>query len=186
MNECEDVDSGGLEALMVTVDDFGVPSNTLGSHPEPFFQVLGRTVALAVGLESNVRSFSERLADVATGSFTGCSFGQVVKVARKNMDRLASDDRKLAGDFQSRAEASILKRHTNAHSLWPARTDGAMYGWKLSRKNVSSRADETSQSLDRMQDDLTELVALCKVPYRHRLFNLVSGASFSADQDARQ
>ena len=168
-------DYDGLRALIPTVDGFGVPSDILGPHPEEFFQMLGRIVALSAALERNVRLVCDRLASATEGAFSADSFGQAVKTGRKNLARFLEDsDRALAADFLARSESAILKRHAYAHSLWPAQAGGEMYGWKLSRKATSAGVDEISQTLDDMRADLAALVALCEVPYWHRLLGAVS------------
>ena len=168
----------GFESLMPTVDEFGVPSNILGPHPEEFFQMLGRIVALAAALESNLRVFCEYLAGLPQGALASSSFKDVIRTGLRQLDRLADhDDRSLAKDFLTRGEACVLKRHVYAHSLWPAQPGGQMYGWKRSRKKTAAAVDETGddQTLDQMRADLAEFVALCEVPYWHRVLSLVSG-----------
>ena len=47
-------DAGGEDDFMihaVTADDYGVPSNLMGTHHEDFFALLGRIVALSASLE---------------------------------------------------------------------------------------------------------------------------------------
>ena len=46
----------------MTVDDFGVPSNIMGLHPEKFFSMLGRIVSLAATLENKTLGFYQDLA----------------------------------------------------------------------------------------------------------------------------
>ncbi len=65
----EDFSDYGFESLRPAIDEFGVPSNILGPHPEEFFSLLGRIVALAAALESNVRAFCEYLG----GRSAGCA-----------------------------------------------------------------------------------------------------------------
>lgn len=182
MTEADDGEFDGFEALIPSVDKFGVPSNILGPHPEEFFQMLGRIVALSAGLEGNVRLFSERSSNATQDSYAALSFEKVLKVARKNLDRLVDEnDRRLADDFLRRSESAILKRHVYAHSRWPAQGSGRMFGWKPSRKTSGPPVDMISQTLDDMRSDLAELVSLCKVPYWHRLLHLVSGGDHLCD-----
>ena len=42
-------------------DDFGIPLNIMGRHPEDFFSVLGRIVALSATLEHQVLTFYQYL-----------------------------------------------------------------------------------------------------------------------------
>lgn len=175
MNVDEDF-GAGLESLRPTVDAFGVPSNIHGPHPEEFFSMLGRIVALSATLESNVRTFSEHLAGLPQDALASTNFKDLVKDARGDLERLiAPDDRDLADDFLSRAEAAVLKRHVYAHSMWPAQGGGRLFGWKPNRKTSASATDMISTTLAEMREDVLRFVALCEVPYWHRILSLVSG-----------
>lgn len=158
------------------MDEFDVPSNILGPHPEEFFSLLGRIVALAAALESNVRTFCEYLAGLPQGALANDSFKSVITRARKNLDQLvASDARSAAEEFLREAEEAILKRHIYVHSLWPAQRGGRLFGWKQPRKKNATATDTISMTLAEMREDVLRFVALCEVPYWHRILGLVSG-----------
>lgn len=166
----------GFESLRPAIDEFGVPSNILGPHPEEFFSLLGRIVALAAALESNVRTFCEYLAGHPQGALANDSFKSVIASARKDLDRLGARDARTAGlDFLTRAEKAILKRHIYVHSLWPAQGGGRLFGWKQPRKKNATATDTISMTLAEMREDVLRCVRLCEVPYWHRILSLVSG-----------
>ncbi|MBV8998239.1 MAG: hypothetical protein JO304_04210, partial [Solirubrobacterales bacterium] len=54
----------------VTVDDYGVPSNLMGTHHEDFFALLGRIVALSAVLENHVLVIYQFLVGAAQGEHT--------------------------------------------------------------------------------------------------------------------
>jgi hypothetical protein len=172
----EDFSEYGFESLRPAIDEFGVPSNILGPHPEEFFSLLGRIVALAAALESNVRAFCECLGGLSQGALANASVKRVIAHGRKNFERLAAPDaRTAAQDFLSRAEASILKRHIYVHSLWPAQGGGRLFGWKQPRRKNATGTDTISTTLTEMREDVLRFVELCEVPYWHRILSLVSG-----------
>lgn len=173
-----DDDSGdyGFESLRPAIDEFGVPSNILGPHPEEFFSLMGRIVTLAAALENNVRTFCEYLAGVPQGSLANDAFKSVITNARNDLDRLtAADARTAAEDFLRRAEEAILKRHIYVHSLWPAQGGDRLFGWKLPRKKNVTATDTISTTLTEMREDVLRFVGLCEVPYWHRMLARVSG-----------
>lgn len=172
----DDVSGYGFESLRPAIDEFGVPSNILGPHPEEFFSLLGRIVALAAALESNVRTLCEYLAGLPQGALANDSFKSVITNARKNLDRLPGPDaRTAAEDFLSGAEEAILKRHIYVHSLWPAQGGGRLFGWKQPRNKNATATDTISMTLTEMGEDVMRFVRLCEVPYWHRILGLVSG-----------
>jgi hypothetical protein len=53
----------------ITVDDYGVPSNLMGTHPEEFFALLGRIVALSASLENHVLVIYQSLVGAAQNEY---------------------------------------------------------------------------------------------------------------------
>lgn len=189
MIDDDDFDYQGFESWVPTVDEFGMPSNILGPHPEEFFQMLGRIVALSSVLESNLRAFCEYLEGVPQGALVGTRFKELIKDGRSALTRIAApDDRALADDFLTRGEAAVLRRHIYAHSLWPAQGDGRLFGWKYARNKKGSPIDETKpdHTLGNMREELAEFVDLCDVPYWHRMLSLVADSFHLRTEDDAQ
>lgn len=159
----------------ITVDAFGVPSNIMGPHPEEFFSLLGRIVALAAQLEYTICVFYEYLLGTPSYVPPQLSFKVLIRDCRNGLGALPDADRALAEAFLNRAEAVVLKRHIYVHSLSPAQAGGELFFWKPSRKENDPTTFTKMGTLAEMCDDLKTLVELCEVGYRNRILQLVSG-----------
>src|SRR5438105_15651890 len=83
----------------VTPDRFGVPPNLMGRHPEEFFSILGRIVALAAILENKILVFYQYLVGRRQDEHTGLFVGQLIANALQELPRLPPADRDLAAEF---------------------------------------------------------------------------------------
>src|SRR5436190_11068645 len=72
----------------VTVDDYGVPSNLMGTHHEDFFPLLGRIVALSASLENHVLVIYQSLVGAAQNEYTNVPVGKLLERCRKELHRL--------------------------------------------------------------------------------------------------
>jgi hypothetical protein len=59
-------------------DQFGVPPNVMGRHPEEFFSILGRIVALSAILENKILVFYQYLVGRRQDEHTGLPVGQLI------------------------------------------------------------------------------------------------------------
>src|SRR3954471_17170589 len=118
-------DAPGEADLMihaVTVDDYGVPSNLIGTHHKDFFPLLGRIVALSATLENHVLVIYQSLVGAAQKEYTNVPIGKLLERCRKELHRLDArpSDRQLVDAFLTKAEAIIERRNHYVHNLWPA------------------------------------------------------------------
>ena len=158
-----------------TIDAFGVPSNLMGVHPEEFFSLLGRIVALAALVEHNVRIFYESVVGATQEESGQLSFKKLVGRCRTGLEVLPSaTDRELAGAFLSEAEMAVLERHRYAHSLWPAQGRDDLFGWKRARGTSAIHVEVKSTTLTEMRADVRRLVAVLDLNRWQRLLALSS------------
>jgi len=99
-------DGGNLAFAHVTRDAFGVPRNLMGVHPEEFFSLLGRIVALSALLENRVLVFYQHLVGAEPGQYTHLGVGKLIDCAKKKIAVLDPADRKLAEEFLREAKNS--------------------------------------------------------------------------------
>lgn len=172
----DDYIDGEFAALRTTEDSFGVPSNLTGHHPEEFFSLLGRIVALSALLENRVLVFYQYLVGRRQDQHTELGVGRLITNALSEIRRLTLPaDRELAAEFLTEAKAITTRRNNYVHNLWPAQTDGRLFGWRVPQKRNAREALTTVSTLEEMRDDLRRLVMLLEVRHMNRVFGLVSG-----------
>ena len=161
-------------------DDFGVPLNIMGRHPEEFFSMLGRIVSLAATLENKILSFYQYLVGRGQTEQSELRVSQHITKSLKELGRLKELQRlpqgeaELAEQWLLEAKAITTRRNDYVHSLWPAKGDGKLFGWRvLRRKGGVVEVVELTQA--DMRDDLNRLIALLEVNRLHRFLGLVSG-----------
>jgi hypothetical protein len=157
-------------------DRFGVPPNLMGRHPEEFFSILGRIVALSAILENKILVFYQYLVGRRQDEHTGLSVGQLIAGAQQELQRLPPRDRQLAVDFLLDAKAITEKRNDYVHNLWPVQGGGRLFGWRaVSKKKDPSASITTEGTLEEMRYDLKRLVDLLEVDRLNLFLGLVSG-----------
>jgi hypothetical protein len=165
----------GLFDYIVTRDRFEVPSNLMGHHPEEFFSMLGRIVALSATLEYRVLSFYQALAGRDQDAFTDLSVSRVIKGARQELHRFTDpEEQRMALGYLDEAEAIARRRNDYVHNLWPAQPGGRTFGWRRPQKKGATGTITVEGSLDEMRADLDRIVTFLAVPYQHRVYALVS------------
>jgi hypothetical protein len=160
----------------VIVDDYGVPSNLMGTHHKDFFALLGRIVALSASLENHVLVIYQSLVGAAQNEHTNVPVGQLLERCRKELHRLEGrpTDRQLVEIFLSKAEAIIERRNHYVHNLWPAQPGGRLFGWRPPREKGAQEAITVEATLPEMHNDLASLVDLLDVRHWHRLLSVAS------------
>ncbi|MBS1887510.1 MAG: hypothetical protein JSU06_10015 [Actinobacteria bacterium] len=157
-------------------DRFGVPPNLMGRHPEEFFSILGRIVALSAILENKILVFYQHLVGGSQDEHTGMPVGRLIAKARQELHRLPPEDRQLAEDFLLDAKAITEKRNDYVHNLWPVQGGGRLFGWRAVPKQKAPSASVTTEgTLEEMRYDLERLVDLLAVDRMNRVLHLVSG-----------
>jgi len=120
-------DELGGEGLLIdreTADRFGVPLNIMGRHPEDFFSMLGRIVALAATLENKILVFYQYLVGRRQDEHTELGVGQLIANTLQELHRLPPADGDLAKEWLLEAKAITIKRNDYVHNMWPAQGDG--------------------------------------------------------------
>src|ERR1700686_2824852 len=74
-------------------DDYGVPLNIMGRHPEEFFSMLGRIVSLAATLENKILSFYQYLVGRSQTEQSELSVSQHIAKSLKELRRLKELER---------------------------------------------------------------------------------------------
>ena len=156
-------------------DDFGVPLNIMGRHPEAFFSILGRIVALSATLEYQVLVFYQHLVGREQDAFTDWVVSKLIREALKQVHRLPPADRELAEAWLREADAITKKRTDYVHNMWPAQGDGHLFGWRMPNRPNAQASIMTQGTMEEMQGDLDRLIALLRVNRLHRVQGLVSG-----------
>lgn len=155
-------------------DDFGVPLNILGRHPEEFFSIMGRIVTLSATMEHQVLIFYQYLVGRDQTLYTDWPVSKLIREARKGLKRLPASDADLARQWLREADEIRLARNNYVHNLWPAQGDGRLFGWRVSGPGPKASIT-TEKTMDDMRADLDRLIELLKVPRLHRIQALVSG-----------
>jgi len=171
-------DEPGEEDLLidqVTGDDFGVPSNIMGPHPERFFSMLGRIVSLAATLENKTLGFYQDLVGSTQEEHIEFPISRLIESSLKELHRLPQDDAELARDWLLEARVITRRRNDYVHSLWPAQGDGKLFGWRMRRRKDGGSVEVVRLTHDDMQADLDRLVAVLEVRRLNRVLGLVSG-----------
>jgi hypothetical protein len=163
----------------VTVDDYGVPSNLMGTHHEDFFPLLGRIVALSARLENHVLVIYQSLVGATQNEYTNVPVGKLLERCRKELHRFDGrpSDRQLVEAFLTKAEAIVERRNHYVHNLWPAQPEGRLFGWRPPREKGAQEAIIVEATLPEMRSDLASLVDLLGVRYSHRLLSVVSSTN---------
>jgi hypothetical protein len=161
-----------------TPDQFGVPFNLMGRHPEEFFSMLGRVVTLSASLENHLLVIYQSLVGAAQNEFTGVPVGKLLKRCRRELHRLDGrpDDRQLMEDFLAKAEEITERRNHYVHNLWPAQPGGRLFGWRPPREQGVQEAITIESTLEEMNADLASLVEVLEVRHWHRLLSIASSA----------
>lgn len=160
----------------VATDAFGVPSNLMGVHPEEFFSLLGRLVALSALLENRVLVFYQYLVGRRQDQHTELGVSKLIENALDALSRLPEPaNRKLAEEFLIDANAITGKRNDYVHNLWPAQGDGQLFGWRMPQRKNAPGTLTTASSLEEMRADLRRLVDLLNVNRMNRVIGLVAG-----------
>jgi hypothetical protein len=177
VSEYWDDDLNGADVLIDrnSPDLFGVPLNIMGRHPEDFFSILGRIVALAAVLENKILVFYQYLVGRRQDEYTELSVGQLITNALRELHRLPPADGDRAKQWLLEAEAIVAKRNAYVHNMWPAQGDGRLFGWRVPKKRNATEAITSEGTLEEMRVDLNRLVALLQVNRLHRILGLVSG-----------
>ena len=162
-------------ADMRDTDGFGVPLRIMGRHPEDFFSILGRIVALAAVLENKILVFYQYLVGRRQDEYTELSVGQLTANALQELHRLPPADGDRAKQWLLEAKAMTAKRNDYVHNLWPAQGDGRLFGWRVPKRRNAMGAITTEGTLEEMRDDLNRLIALLQVNRLNRILGLVSG-----------
>jgi hypothetical protein len=158
-----------------TTDDYGVPLNIMGRHPEAFFSILGRIVALSATLEYQVLVFHQYLVGRDQTAFTTWGVAKLLREGLKEINRLLPPDRELAEAWLREAKVSTEKRNDYAHNMWPAQVDGHLFGWRIPNRPNAQASIMTQGTMEEMQGDLDRLIALLETRRLHRIQGLVSG-----------
>jgi hypothetical protein len=159
----------------VTVDDFGVPSNIMGPHPEEFFSILGRIVSLAATLENKTLGFYQDLVGSTQEEHIELPVSKLIEKSLKELRRLPPAGAELARGWLLDARGITRRRNDYVHSLWPAQTGGKLFGWRMRRRKDGGSLEIVKLTHDDMQEDLNRLVALLEVKRLQRFLGLVSG-----------
>jgi hypothetical protein len=155
-------------------DDFGVPLNIMGRHPEEFISMMGRIVTASATLEHQVLVFYQYLVGRDQTAYTDWSMSKLIGHARTELKRLPAPDAGLARQWLREADEIRKVRNDYVHNLWPAQGGGRLFGWRVS--NRSKKASITAEkTMDDMRADLDRLIELLRVARLHRIQGLVSG-----------
>lgn len=101
-------------------DDFGVPLNIMGRHPEDFFSILGRIVALAAILENKILVFYQYLVGRRQDDHTELAVGRLIANALQELHRLPPAEGDLAKEWLLEEKEITAKRNDYVHNMWPA------------------------------------------------------------------
>jgi hypothetical protein len=170
-----DLTEDDFPIVPVTVDDFGVPINIMGLHPERFFSMLGRIVSLAATLENKTLGFYQNLVGSSQDEHIELPVSKLIKNSLSELHRLPQADAEFAREWLLEARAITRRRNDYVHSLWPAQGGGKLFGWRARKRKHGGSVEVVELTHDDMQEDLNRLVALLDVRRLLRFQGLVSG-----------
>jgi len=131
-------------------DDFGVPLNIMGRHPEDFFSILGRIVALAAILENKILVFYQYLVGRRQDDHTELAVRRLIANALQELHRLPPAEGDLATEWLLEAKEITAKRNDYVHNMWPAQGDGRLVALlRVNRLNRILGLVSGGQHLDR-------------------------------------
>jgi hypothetical protein len=140
-------------------DDFGVPLNIMGGHPEEFFSIMGRIVTLSASLEHQVLGFYQCLVGRDQNAYIDWPVAKLIRGARKELKRLPPEDAEFARQWLREADAIRNERNKYVHNMWPAQGGGGrLFGWRQGRNGQATIT--TKKTMADMRADLDRLVAL--------------------------
>lgn len=178
MSDCDRDDYDGFEAIRVTVDEFGLPSNVLGVSDERFFRLLGRIVPISALLESHARDVFQTLKRAPQSEYTGLGGLRLIGCITEAVANCQlSEDRETVAGFARDAKPLIARRNLYVHSMMPAKRPDAVYAW---RPNPHPKDGEVKTfgeivSADDMQADLHAMLVLVKVQRRASVSSAAAG-----------
>jgi hypothetical protein len=155
-------------------DDFGVPLNITGRHPEEFYSMLGRIVSLAAILENKTLGFYQDLVGGTQDEYIELSISVLIKNSLEELHRLPAADAQFARQWLTEARGISNRRNDYVHSLWPAQGDGKLFGWRK-RRTKDGTTKIVKLTMKDMHSDLQRLVALLESRRLLRFQALVSG-----------
>lgn len=144
----------------MTVDGFGLPPNLLGPHPDEFFQIMGRVVALTALLEHRLLTLYELLtAQTGTRSKVRGA-GDFVSLCRDELKRFRGAEGQRLGVFLDTASECLRVRNSYVHSVWPAQAGDEKFAWRADIRNDLRATITFTKTLGEMRADLTALIEL--------------------------
>jgi hypothetical protein len=139
------------------IDDYGLPLDVLGFHPDEFFSAIGRVVCVCAVLEDKVATLRHTLERARQGSFTLQPMTQQIRRARDLSRRLPEPAPETIGAFCDRAETAFARRNELVHSSFPAQADGRLWGHRPVRDKIN--ADGSAQTVETTLEELCAFIS---------------------------
>lgn len=145
------------------VDEFGLPEDLFGPHPEWFFPALGRVVAVCALLEERALNLAAAIAFVQPSTLTMKPLAELAKQAKQGARGIDEITVKLGvalitdavNKFFDEAREVMKRRNDVVHSIWPAQPGEEQFGWRPPRAQDDGAVRITS---DNSQDSFTDLI----------------------------
>lgn len=145
-------------------DDYGLPVNILGVHPEEFYGLIGRIICVCAVLEDKVTTLRHTLERAPQGQFTHQPVSDQIERARALADRPGAPHATQVQEFCDEVKQAFDHRNELVHSSFPAQADGTIWGHRphRGRSVTDGRAQTVKLTLEELYAFLDEVVRLVK------------------------
>lgn len=133
-------------------DEFGLPMNILGKHPDEFYGMIGRIICVCAVLEDKVTTLRHTLAHAQQGKFTLEPVSAQIAAARPLARDLPESAAQQVDAFLDAAEVAFRYRNKLVHSSFPAQPDGRIWGHRATRDKAVT--DGTADTVETTVEDL--------------------------------
>lgn len=138
-------------------DTFGVAKNLLGPHDETFFGAVGRFVLLTSLLENRLRVLHDRFGCQLCS--TPNSLHSIIAACGQHVNEMPSlQDSAALTRVLADADAARQVRNQLAHYLFPAQSDGTVFGWSERGGKVRTTDDPMGGGAPNKREPVSEWV----------------------------
>lgn len=115
------------------LDEFGVPANLLGRHPDELYGLIARIVMLTALLEDRQRTLLASLTLTGEEAYASKPATKVIELLQTAGAEAAAlrPEWGALTELLNRTAEHLAFRHGVVHNLWPAQPGGGVFGHRL-------------------------------------------------------
>lgn len=143
----------------MTTDRFGIPDSIFGIHGDDFYGGIGRVAVLSALIEHQALGILQTMTSSLQSEHSRLPANQLIDKACKTLNSINDcESRTVLLSYFNDIEAALRRRNDYIHSLWPAKPEGRLYGWRAGRrKNVPT--EWQYEALETNMNELEELIS---------------------------